>query len=155
MINCERYPVFLLVMLVLFLSCGSDNREDYFDTSGVDYSRSTMKLLATEFIGNEYMKYYEIKTSINIPIDESLTPRDTILVRKYLDSVISTLNIQERATVHCSVFNETNYTNLVFHRKKNFLSPEFSPYVMEYGFTYHPKIESARGTINQRPAIPE
>ena len=67
MSSCERNPVFLLVMLVVFLSCGSDDREDCFDTSGVDYSGSAMKLLATEFIGNEYMKYYEIKISINIP----------------------------------------------------------------------------------------
>lgn len=136
----------LLYVLIIFtwVSCVSDDKNDYWDTSNVSYNERTIKLLAKKFVGNQYLKSHEIKISINIPPGKKLIPQDSLQLRSYMDSIFSSLKIIEQSTIHFTVFNETNYTNKCFLEKKGLLFCEFSPCILSYGIVYDPSIDSAQ-----------
>lgn len=134
----ERY---LVLFLILILSgCAFEDENDYLNTSNVNYNEQKIKLLAIDFVGNKYLKSYEIKISINIPISKKLIQQDSIQIKNYVDSIFLSLKIKEHSSIHFSVFNETNYTNKCFIEKKGLLFCDFSPCIMSYGYIYDPEV---------------
>jgi len=136
----------ICVYLFTFFESGCEpvKKNNYTDTSNVNYSERIIRLLAIDFVGNPYLKSYDVKISINIPIRQKLLHEDSLLIKSYTDSIFLSLKIKERSTIRYVVFNETNYTNKCFSEKKGLLFTEISPYVYTHSFIYEPAVHSVR-----------